>query len=150
MQTVKVAAQVLTGARRPDVTPTAIRGAGAGTVSPPCGCWPQLHGFTRSLGGGAAGLPKKYYRAGPRESSSLAALPEELGDDARPARLMAGADARAVVAVEVLVEEGQRSARTPGSGGRAAGFPPRGSVGKRRLGILVEVLHVGMGGRRIE
>jgi hypothetical protein len=36
--------------------------------------------------------------------SSLAALLQQLGHQARPARLMAGADAGAVVAVEVLVE----------------------------------------------
>src|SRR6266446_8496165 len=35
----------------------------------------------------------------------LAALLEELGDEAGPARLVARADAGAVVAVEVLVEE---------------------------------------------
>jgi len=42
-----------------------------------------------------------------RIRSSLAALLEQFGHEPRPARLVARADAGAVVAVEVLVEEEQ-------------------------------------------
>src|SRR6267142_3925499 len=43
-------------------------------------------------------------RAGP-VATSLAALLDELGDEPRPARLVAGADAGALIAVKILVEE---------------------------------------------
>src|SRR5436309_12854996 len=45
--------------------------------------------------------------SGQRARTSLARLLEQLGDEARPARLVTGADAGAVVTVEVLVEEDQ-------------------------------------------
>src|SRR5436853_599740 len=45
--------------------------------------------------------------SGQRARTSLSRLLEQLGDEARPARLVTGADAGAVVAVEVLVEEDQ-------------------------------------------
>ena len=44
-------------ARRPDVTPAAIRGDGSGATSPTSGRWPQRRGFTRRPEGDAAGVP---------------------------------------------------------------------------------------------
>src|SRR2546422_1220292 len=41
------------GARRPGVTPAAIRGAGAGADIPAFRRWPQRRRFTRRLGGAA-------------------------------------------------------------------------------------------------
>src|SRR5215470_18964951 len=49
--------------------------------------------------------PREILLRDAERKSSLAALLEQLGDEARPAGLVAGADARAVVAVKVLVEE---------------------------------------------
>src|SRR5207247_1516326 len=53
------AEQLVGRARRPDVTPTAIPGAGTEADIPALRRWPQRQGFTRRLGGGAASPPRE-------------------------------------------------------------------------------------------